>query len=383
MLDINSFILILQASSMTVTLGLALALYFAKFHQPDTTKEYEQMRWLNVAALLIMAIHYALQMRYGFRAQGPDVGALINILFYSTSICIFSYSFIRLAGRRSFQRRFTTVISIFMVIIFASFAIGYMYYGGLHMPVALYVMGASFFLSILFCFLYPANEIKRALRLADDESGQLQVQYSLFLKTSSRLLYLATLAMSVSIYFTPLLFIVGILNLIAFLFFIVSFIALGFNIGNVSQVISTENEESASSCGENAAEEPKPTLTSEQKENIGLLIADWRQQQGYGVSDLNSSSLASRLNIPKRQLVQYLREVEGKTFRVWLSDLRLEEAKQLILEHPDYSNETIAESCGFSRSHLQVKFKESTGLTPNDWRDAHVQPEGQKPKSTP
>lgn len=377
MLDINSLTLILQASSMTVTLGLALALCFAKLHQPDTSREYEQMRWVNVAALLIMAVHYALQMLFGFRAQGPDVGALINILFYSTSICIFSYSFIRLASRLSFQRRFITVTSISLVAIYASFALGYLCYGSLHMPVALYVMGACFFLSILFCFLYPAKEIRRALQLADDESGQQQVQFALFLKTSSRLLYVAALIMSVSIYFTPLLFIVGILNLIAFLFFIVSFIALGFNISNVSQVISSEMEEKATPDSDNA-EEAKPMLTTEQRDNISRLITEWREQQGFGASDLNSTTLATRLNTPKRLLVQYLREVEGKTFRVWLSDLRLAEAKQLIIAHPEYSNETIAEACGFSRSHLQVKFRESTGLTTNEWRDAHIQPEGQK-----
>lgn len=383
MLDTNALILILQASSMTVTLGLALALCFAQLHQPDTSREYEQMRWGNVVALLLLAIHYALQMLFGFRTQGPDVGSLINILFYSPSICIFSYSFIRLAGRRTFQRRFITVASLFLVVIYASFAIGYLHYGTLHMPVALYVMGATFFLSILFCFLYPAKEIRRALRLADDEFGQLQVQYSLFLKTSSRLLYIAALVMSLSIYFTPLLFIVGVLNLIAFLFFIVSFIALGFNIGNVSMVIGSEMEEKTTPESGDAAEEAKPTLTAEQRENICGLITEWRRQRGYGASDLNSTTLASRLNIPKRLLVQYLREVEGKTFRVWLSDLRLEEAKQLIIAHPDYSNETIAEACGFSRSHLQVKFKESTGLTPNDWRDAHIPQERQKPNSTP
>lgn len=377
MLDINSFILILQASSLTVTLGLALALCFAKLHQPDTSREYEQMRWVNVAALLILAVHYALQMLFGFRVQGPDVGALINILFYSTSICIFSYSFIHLAGRRSFQRRFITVTSISLVAIYASFAIGYLCYGSLRMPVALYVMGACFFLSILFCFLYPAKEIRRALQLADDESGQQQVQFALFLKTSSRLLYVAALAMSLSIYFTPLLFIVGLLNLIAFVFFIVSFIALGFNIINVSQVIGSEMEEKTIPDSNDTIEEVKPTLTTEQRDNICRLITEWREQQGFRASDLNSSTLATRLNIPKRQLVQYLREVEGKTFRVWLSDLRLAEAKQLIIDHPEYSNETIAEACGFSRSHLQVKFRESTGLTTNEWRAAHIQQEGQ------
>lgn len=373
MLDIKSLLLILQASSLTMTLGLALVLFFAWFHQPDTSREYEQMRWCNVASLLLLALHYVLQMHFGFRTMGPDVGALINTLFYPPAIYISSYSFVRLASRRSFQRRYIMVASVCMLLIATSFVCGYIYYGSLHMPVALYTMGALFFLSIVFCFVYPTKEINRVCKLADEESGQLQVQYNLFLKTSSRLMYGAALAMSLSIYFTPLLFIVGTLNLISILFFIVSFVALGFNIRNVNQVISTEmDEEAPSHESEAARNEAKPSLTQEQKDMICALIDEWRRKQGYGTSDLNSSLLAARLNIPKRLLVQYLREVEGKTFRIWLSDLRLEEAKSLIIAHPDYSNETIAEACGFSRSHLQVKFKESTGLTTNDWRETHI-----------
>lgn len=378
MLDINSLLLILQASSLTVTLSLALLILFSWFHQPDTIRAYEQMRWCVIAALLLMTVHYFLQIHFGFRAQGPDVGALINTLFYAPAIYIFSYSFVRLAGRRSFQLRFIAVTSISMLLIIGCFIGGYLYYGSLHMPVALYAMGACFFASILFCFLSPRKELLRTQRLADEESGQMQVQFNLFLRTASTLLYTASLVMSLSIYFTPLVFIVGTLNLVAMLFFVISFIALGFNINSVSQVISTEMEESAPSGNDNVVEEPKSLLTDEQKEHVSTLITDWRQHHGYGVPDLNSTTLAIRLNIPKRLLIQYLREVEGKTFRIWLSDLRLEEAKRLILAHPDYTNETIAESCGFSRSHFQVKFKESTGFTTNDWREAHVQPERQK-----
>lgn len=373
MLDTNSLILILQASSLTMMLSLVMMLFFSWFHQPDTSREYEQMRWCNIASLLLLSVHYFLQIRFGFRAMGPDVGALINTLFYPPAIYISSYSFVHLASRRSFHRRYILVASINMLIIAVSFIGGFLYYDSLHMPVALYIMGACFFLSILFCFFYPAKEINRMLKLADDESGQLQVQYSLFLKTSSRMLYGASLGMSLSIYFTPLLFIMGTLTLISMLFFIVSFIALGFKIHGVNQIICSEMEEISAHDYHAAHGDAKPLLTDDQKENISALITDWRNMQGFGSSDLNSTTLASRLNIPKRQLVQYLREVEGKTFRIWLSDLRLEEAKRLIIAHPEYSNETIAESCGFSRSHLQVKFKESTGLTTNDWREAHVQ----------
>lgn len=375
MLDLNSLLLILQASSFTITLSLALLLFFAWFHQPDTSREYEQMRWGIMAALLIMATHYVLQMTCGFRAQGPDVGALVNTLFYAPAIYIFSYSFVRLASRRSFQRRFIIVITACMLFIAACFVVGYIYYGSLHMPVALYAMGACFFASIVFCFIYPRQEIRHMRQLADEESGQTPVQFELFLRTASTMLYAASIAMSLSIYFTPLVFIVGTLNLIAMLFFVVSFIALGFNIRGVSQIIGTEMEEATAPDNTTDHEESKTTLTIEQREDISTLIADWRQRQGFAASDLNSTTLASRLNVSKRLLVQYLREVEGKTFRVWLSDLRLEEAKRLIITHPEYSNETIAESCGFSRSHLQAKFKESTGLTTKDWRAAHMKQE--------
>lgn len=370
---INDLLLILQASSLTITLGLALLVFFSWFHQPDTSREYEQMRWCIIAALLLLTVHYFLQIHFGFRAQGADVGALINTLFYPPSTYIFSYSFVRLASRRSVQRRFILVASVSMLIIVGCFVGGYLHYGSLHMPVALYAMGACYFISILFCYVYPNGEILRMLRLADEESGQLQVQFSLFLKTSSTLIYAASLVMSLSIYFTTLVFILGPLMLISMLFFVISFIALGFNIHNVSQIISTEMEETVSSDNGVVEDDNKSMLSEKQKDMVRDLLENWRKKQGFASSEINSITLAARLNIPKRLLVQYLREVEGKTFRLWLSDLRLEEAMQLILSHPDYSNEAIAESCGFSRSHLQVKFKESTGLTTNDWRDAHVQ----------
>lgn len=370
---INDLLLILQASSLTITLGLALLVFFSWFHQPDTSREYEQMRWCIIAALLLLTVHYFLQIHFGFRAQGADVGALINTLFYPPATYIFSYSFVRLASRRSFQYRFILVASISMLIIVGCFVGGYIHYGSLHMPVALYAMGACFFISILFCYVYPNGEILRMLRLADEESGQLQVQYNLFLRTSSTLIYAASLVMSLSIYFTTLVFILGPLMLISMLFFVISFIALGFNIRNVSQIINTEMEETVSSDNGVVEDDNKPMLSEKQKDMVRDLLENWRKKQGFASSEINSITLAARLNIPKRLLVQYLREVEGKTFRVWLSDLRLEEAMQLIISHPEYSNEAIAESCGFSRSHLQVKFKESTGLTTNDWRDAHVQ----------
>ncbi|WP_373734107.1 helix-turn-helix domain-containing protein, partial [Bacteroides heparinolyticus] len=107
----------------------------------------------------------------------------------------------------------------------------------------------------------------------------------------------------------------------------------------------------------------------EQKLSISSPLTQWQEARGYSAPNINSTTLALQLNVPKHLLVQYLREQEGKTFRVWLSDLRIEEAKRILIEHPNYDNESIATACGFaSRTWLQNRFKAVTGMTPAEWR---------------
>ena len=48
--------------------------------------------------------------------------------------------------------------------------------------------------------------------------------------------------------------------------------------------------------------------------------------------------------------------------------LLIEEAKRQLKEHPEWSNDAIAQYCGFSdRTTLQRTFKEKTGLTPTQF----------------
>ena len=52
-------------------------------------------------------------------------------------------------------------------------------------------------------------------------------------------------------------------------------------------------------------------------------------------------------------------------FNPWITQHRLEAAKQMLRENPEWSNDSIAERCGFgSRSYFQTLFKKHTGMTP-------------------
>ena len=373
MQDSSNILLIVQASSMGVSLTLFFALVLSSLQKADTTRSYELMRWLLAFAMFLFAVHYILQMKFGFRAQGDDVGAVFNILFYSPVTYIISYSILRIGCGYNYYRKFLFASITSISLILCTFIWGYFYYGSMHMQAALYIMGLLFFLTTIFFIIYPMKEIRRVRKMVDEESGQEPVLYNMYMRTSIKLLWAGALFITFSIFYTPVLVIIGPLFLIALVFYIICFLALGYNIRQRSNIIAREAEDEVNADGgETGTVAVKAVMSEERKEMTKALIEGWIKNQGYASSEINSTLLATRLNIPKRQLVQYLREVEGKTFRIWLSDLRLEEAKRLIIEHPEYSTETVAESCGFSRSHLQVKFKEATGFTTNEWRDNHA-----------
>ena len=77
---------------MIVMVMLTFFVTTSHFFVVRKNKQYEQSRWMIVAALLIFTTHFLLQMTFKFREQGDDVGALANILFYAPASILLSCS---------------------------------------------------------------------------------------------------------------------------------------------------------------------------------------------------------------------------------------------------------------------------------------------------
>ncbi len=58
----------------------AFIIGISHLHVRWVNKRYEHSRWMIFVAMLGMALQYALQMAFGFRAMGVDLGAVVNIL---------------------------------------------------------------------------------------------------------------------------------------------------------------------------------------------------------------------------------------------------------------------------------------------------------------
>ena len=86
----------------------------------------------------------------------------------------------------------------------------------------------------------------------------------------------------------------------------------------------------------------------------------------------NMLTLSRTLCISKNELSLFFDQCLHSNFRIWLSEIRLNAAKKMMLEYPDYSNDIISAECGFScRTHLYRIFKTKEDRTTKKWRDFH------------
>ena len=111
-------------------------------------------------------------------------------------------------------------------------------------------------------------------------------------------------------------------------------------------------------------------IPDERRDFIQKSLDDWCANLGYKDCNVNILTLSRTLCISKNELSQFFDQCLHSNFRIWLSEIRFNAAKKMMLEYPDYSNDIISAECGFScRTHLYRIFKTKEGCSPTEWRD--------------
>ena len=114
-------------------------------------------------------------------------------------------------------------------------------------------------------------------------------------------------------------------------------------------------------------------ISDERRDFIQKSLDDWCANLGYKDCNVNMLTLSRTLCISKNELSLFFDQYLHSNFRIWLSEIRLNAAKKMMLEYPDYSNDIISAECGFScRTHLYRIFKTKEGCSPTEWRVAQT-----------
>ena len=358
---------LLQFACFIFMLINAFIVALSHLHVRWENKRYERSRWMIVAALIGLAIQYVLQMTFGFRAMHDNLGAVINILLYTPCFSLISIGIYNIETTRANLRKMILMCSGIYAAIIVVFCVGISLHHSLYIREGLYLMLTLFCVSVFYCIYMIIQEMIRRKNMLETMAATDLLPYVRYSRASVVILWLAVLAMPVAIFSTTLLYIVGPAVLLALLFFNLTFIALG------SSYIPTEElldkEEESQRCG-GAKEKPLQQLSEERRNFIQNSLDQWCMDLGYKDCNVNMLTLSRTLCISKNELSLFFDQCLHSNFRIWLSEIRLNAAKKMMLEYPDYSNDIISAECGFScRTHLYRIFKTKEGCSPTAWRD--------------
>lgn len=364
----NTLFLVQFACCIIVSM-LGLILVLSRFQIRWTNRRYEVSRWLLAFSMFVLAGHYVLQMVCGFRAKGDEIGAVVNVLFYSPVSFIISYATYNLICYRSGRKKFALMGCVSYALILICFFFGYNDTPrGMRMGEWLYVMLALFAVTIMYSTYTTVIEMRYHRKIIEENTTEDLLPFDRYTYTTYGLAGIMVLAMVGAICYRPLLYCVGPLMLFSLISFTISFLGYGYNMipAEVSLELDTADEPL-----EVMEESEEVGLGSEKISIIESMLASWCDKGGYRDSTVNMPMLSVKLGIPRNELSLYFENYLKSSFRIWLSDIRFKEAQRMLLEECRYSNDTISSECGFSsHAHLYKIFKAKTGFTPGQWRDS-------------
>lgn len=394
---------LLQFACFLFMLFNAFTLAVTRLQTRWLNPRYERARWLIFVGIMGLAAHYLMQMRYGFRAVDDAVGATVNALVYAPCFSLISMGIFYIEATHVRRRRVYVVCAAINLAIFACFFIGCFHYGSMRIGAWLYAMLALFAANVVYCIVVIVREIIKRRRLLETMAGGDIMPYVRYSRASLLILFFPALVSPFAIISTKLLYFFAPLGLMAFLFFVLSFVALGYSYQPKESLLDEEAEEKVSpavvvaqqektvaqqavalhgdAChdgaahdGDKAKEQQTATLLPEdRRKQIQQRLDEWCAALGYRDGAVNLLLLSHTIHISKDDLTLFFDQCLNTTFRIWLSDIRFAAAKKMMIENPEYSNDIISSECGFtSRTHLYRIFKAREACTPTVWRERYL-----------
>lgn len=123
---------------------------------------------------------------------------------------------------------------------------------------------------------------------------------------------------------------------------------------------------------ESRVEENQARNVLEVTEQTTRAVEQWTARGGHRTAGITSPMAAAEMGIVRYQLTAWVKQSGYESFSRWITALRIDEAKRVLLAHPDWTTEAVADYCGFnSREYFHRIFKEHEGLTPAQYQKQH------------
>ena len=358
----------MQFSAIVLMTLLTLALVFLLPKWKSWDPIINKARRLMACASALLALQFVLQYTLGLRAMGVTQAVLLNLVVFVPCSCLFTFALLYLQRHDRLSRKDWLPWLAAYLLILMMLTVGWLASGQSLLSDAREIRWAE----IGGCVIYFAIQLRstyfcfrnmRQMRRALGEYYDRDLREMLrWMKNST--LILATISVTAPI----VIFMSGWILAIYGIFFIASIFYLIFSF--VCYAVSNNNEllKVAEKSAEESEEHEKavPEMSEKDRQRVEKAVSQWLEARGYLRNGITVQQAADEMHVPRYQLSAWLKTTEQEQFSHWLTRLRIEEAKRQMQAHPEWSNDTIAEHCGFgSRSYFQTVFRKQTGMTPS------------------
>lgn len=345
--------------------------YFLLARTPDKAifDNYLRSRRIIGCALLLLSANYAVHLFTEIRLRDIDAAILMNLSTYFLCYWLFSSALTTLLDRFYVtRRRMATHLAQWLLFTLAAGIILKWLPEGTTQKIGLLAMAAWLVCYGLTLARRLIKAYRRAVRLFDDT---LSDDIAAYIRWLSIFTYWAVI------------FGVG-CGLLTFLpdryIFLWVFSSIPFYVylfcSYMNYLLFYEQVEralEADALTEPAVSDNAPELSAAMQTSIRTDIAtrleEWIAADGYTRPGLTITDVANDLLTNRTYLSGYINTTYDTTFREWITRLRIEYAKRLLLGSPELTVQDVSERSGFqSTSHFIRIFKERTACPPAKWR---------------
>ena len=358
----------MQISGMLTMIMLSAMLAACIPNRSAHRSSFTRARWMMAAGTGLIAVQFLLQYILGFRQMGVTQAVCCNLMFFTPAslLCSMAILYVQRQGRID-RRQWLTAGGICALV--PIILIGVMLTDGVPLRdespmlrMAEYVGAVLYAMMQSYLFKHQYTTYKRLERAVDEYYDRSRRDLFGWMGWSMK-------TMAVLAFFVPVvIFMQGaplVLFSIAYFFAIaystISLYSYGIS-EDITRVEEADNEELRIKNEEFATE---TTQTRPYDPSISEAVERWIASEQYREHNLTLAIVARQMGLPQRQLQEWLRQSEYGKLAGLVTTLRIEEAKRVLKEHPDWSTESVADFCGFSsREYFHRTFRQATGTTP-------------------
>lgn len=405
----NLMITEVQIACIALMSMLVLLLAFVLPRYSEAGRVFERARKLLIVGTVLIVLHFILQyILHKQVANVADTRPFINLVLGFPITFTVNMSFVYLQRRGAIRVREWIAIPLtyaLALIALVCFLLGDRTAEKVHQTQV--VMATLYGITLVFCGLLQLRNHFRIMYLIRQEGKDFYIPLVRWMKWSMFVMLVISFGFPFMALNTNLLMrsLYGILSITAGFFYIFSFIGYGlsckprtelsklirtvsvFDPGNsdvkpeteTAPGVQTHHQEDVAperntdfDDNEEGDDDSLQQLDEAKLRRIDFAVNKFIQDGIYLRSGITLKDAAALMNISRRLLRIWLKNTDYDKFTNWIVSLRIEQAKQMILQNPHMNSKEIADYCGFcDRQYYQHQFRKLVGITPAQWAMVH------------